>query len=118
MTIKARAFSPCFEWSHWKKSLPTLSRRTYSGQQHKLSLTFPEVNITPCFIDNTKYLVINFQIPSQRHLGIMKKKTFKGMEIDSVTAYCHTITIIIATSIASITTTLANTITIHHHHHQ
>ena len=32
MTIKAGAFSPCFEWSHWKKSLPTLSRRTYSGQ--------------------------------------------------------------------------------------
>ena len=66
------------------------------------SLTFPEVNITPCFIDNTKYLVINFQILSQRHLGIMKKKTFKGMEIDSVTAYCHTISTIIATSIASI----------------
>ena len=33
------------------------------------------------------------------------------MEIDSVTAYCHTISTIIATSIASITTTLAKTIT-------
>ena len=81
MTIKAGAFSPCFEWSHWKKSLPTLSRRTYSGQQHKLSLTFPEVNLTPCFIGNTKYLVINFQIPSQRHLGIMKKKLSKEWKL-------------------------------------